>query len=144
MVDSVSKKVVHIDFPSQFAKSSPGKGAFSVTGLDYDLETATTDPPPLTADAFAAAGRDRIPPPRTSNDFLPDLIAENHKKAGKEFKLRDDIKPLHVTQPEGVSFTMHGNELEWQKWKMHICTSVLSGSRPIPQLRYSDRRAADE
>ena len=121
MVDSVAKKVVHIDFPSQFAKASPGNGAFSVTGLDYDLESAKTYPPTLQDDAFTAASRDRLPPPLTRNDFLPDLIAENYKKEGKEFKLRDDIKPLHVTQPEGVSFKMNGNELEWQKWKMHIC-----------------------
>jgi primary-amine oxidase len=33
---------------------------------------------------------------------------------------RTDLKPLIISQPEGVSFTMNGNELEWQKWKMHI------------------------
>ena len=42
-------------------------------------------------------------------------------------KFRDDIKPLHVVQPEGVSFKMDGNVLEWQKWKMHI-----GGSAPLP------------
>lgn len=36
------------------------------------------------------------------------------------FKLRDDVKPLHVVQPEGVSFKVNGNELEWQNWKMHV------------------------
>jgi primary-amine oxidase len=56
-----------------------------------------------------------------SGDFLPDLIEENLKKEGKEFKLRDDLKPLHVVQPEGVSFKVNGHEVEWQKWKMHIC-----------------------
>ncbi|KAH9958245.1 hypothetical protein BGW80DRAFT_1376540 [Lactifluus volemus] len=29
-------------------------------------------------------------------------------------------KPLHVVQPEGVSFKMDRHVLEWQKWKMHI------------------------
>ena len=48
-------------------------------------------------------------------DFLPDLLTEDPKH-----KLRDDIKPLHIIQPEGVSFKMNGHELEWQKWKMHI------------------------
>ncbi|KAH9960369.1 hypothetical protein BGW80DRAFT_1363628 [Lactifluus volemus] len=28
--------------------------------------------------------------------------------------------PLHVVQPEGVSFKMDRHVLEWQKWKMHI------------------------
>ena len=36
------------------------------------------------------------------------------------YKPREDLKPLHVLQPEGVSFKMNGNTLEWQKWKMHI------------------------
>jgi primary-amine oxidase len=33
---------------------------------------------------------------------------------------RKDVKPLHVVQPEGVSFKMDGHVLEWQNWKMHI------------------------
>jgi len=37
-----------------------------------------------------------------------------------EFQLRGGIKPLHITQPDGVSFKMDGNVLEWQNWKMHI------------------------
>lgn len=36
------------------------------------------------------------------------------------FTPRDDVKPLHILQPEGVSFKMNGHILEWQKWKMHI------------------------
>jgi primary-amine oxidase len=67
--------------------------------------------------ALDHSNRERIPPPTQAFDFLPDLIAENDKN----FKLRDDVKPLHIVQPEGVSFKMNGNELEWQKWKMHIC-----------------------
>ena len=38
----------------------------------------------------------------------------------EDYKPRTDVKPLHIVQPEGVSFKMTGNELEWQKWKMHI------------------------
>jgi primary-amine oxidase len=81
------------------------------------LSATTTVPPPLSADSFAAANRKRIATPRQPFDFLPDLMAENDKN----YKQRDDIKPLHVIQPEGVSYKMNGHELEWQKWKMHIC-----------------------
>ena len=35
-------------------------------------------------------------------------------------RLRDDIKPLEITQPEGVSFTLDGNLLRWQKWSMRL------------------------
>ena len=36
------------------------------------------------------------------------------------WKQRTDLRPLHIVQPEGVSFKMDGHELEWQNWKMHI------------------------
>lgn len=36
------------------------------------------------------------------------------------YEPRKDVKPLHVVQPEGVSFKIDGHVLEWQNWKMHI------------------------
>ncbi|MFC5995868.1 primary-amine oxidase [Pseudonocardia hispaniensis] len=33
---------------------------------------------------------------------------------------RSDRKPLQIVQPEGVSFTLEGNELSWQKWRMRV------------------------
>jgi primary-amine oxidase len=38
------------------------------------------------------------------------------------YKQRSDLKPLHIVQPEGVSFKMNGHVLEWQNWSMHIGT----------------------
>ena len=31
---------------------------------------------------------------------------------------RDGVKPLEITQPDGPSFTLEGNRLEWQKWSL--------------------------
>jgi primary-amine oxidase len=33
---------------------------------------------------------------------------------------RTDRKPLHITQPDGVSFTLDGHELRWQNWRLRI------------------------
>jgi len=33
---------------------------------------------------------------------------------------RKDLKPLEITQPEGPSFTVSGNEVSWQKWSFRI------------------------
>jgi primary-amine oxidase len=33
---------------------------------------------------------------------------------------RDDIKPLHITQPEGPSFQVEGHWVGWQKWQFRI------------------------
>lgn len=107
VVDSNLEKVLHIDFPAHY-KLSPNGTA--------ELTAPSTAPPSLDADSFASSKRERIPPPREPHNFLPDLLLETEKN----FKFRDDIKPLHIVQPEGVSFKMNGNELEWQNWKMHI------------------------
>ncbi len=34
--------------------------------------------------------------------------------------LRQDIKPLHITQPEGPSFEVDGHFVRWQKWQFRI------------------------
>ncbi|KAJ7104589.1 copper amine oxidase [Mycena crocata] len=104
--DSNEEKVLHIDVAAHY-KSTPNGPALSVT---------STQAPGLEADHFEHSNRDRIPPPRRAFDFLPDLMATNQK----DFKPRHDVKPLHILQPEGVSFKVTGTQLEWQNWKMHI------------------------
>lgn len=40
----------------------------------------------------------------------------------REFQatFRDDLKPLHISQPEGPSFQVEGHLIRWQKWQMRI------------------------
>lgn len=33
---------------------------------------------------------------------------------------RTDLKPVEIVQPEGVSFQVTGNQVEWQKWKFRV------------------------
>jgi primary-amine oxidase len=106
VIDSLAEKVVQIDFPPTYKRAKDGSAELSVS---------STEPCPLSEDSFTESKRERIPPPVKSYDFLPDLL-----QADPTHKPRDDIKPLHVLQPEGVSFKMDGNVLEWQKWKMHV------------------------
>lgn len=40
---------------------------------------------------------------------------------------RDSLKPINITQPEGVSFQLTGREIEWQNWKLHIGFSYREG-----------------
>lgn len=110
VVDVVTRKVLHIDFPAHYSYVDQEE-------KEHKLSATTTAPHPLDVTALDHSNRERILPPAQRFDFLPDLITEDDKN----FKLRDDLKPLHIVQPEGVSFKMNGHELEWQKWKMHIC-----------------------
>lgn len=40
---------------------------------------------------------------------------------------RNNLKPINITQPEGVSFKVTGREIEWQNWKLHIGFSYREG-----------------
>jgi primary-amine oxidase len=53
-----------------------------------------------------------VPPPRTMGEYRPHLVPG--------LRQRDDVKPLEITQPEGVSFTLDGNLLRWQKWSLRV------------------------
>jgi primary-amine oxidase len=46
-----------------------------------------------------------------SAEFFPEL------RGGST---RDDLKPLHVNQPEGPSFTVDGQLIQWQKWRFRV------------------------
>ncbi|KAI0288584.1 peroxisomal copper amine oxidase [Russula brevipes] len=120
VVDIVAGKVVHIDFLGT-----------------YPSALGSTRPPPLDKDSAERSQPFRVPPPLAPQDFLPDLIEDAAKKEGKDWKQREAPKPLHVVQPEGVSFKMDGHLLEWQKWKMHIAFSHREGIA-LSTITYND------
>lgn len=45
------------------------------------------------------------------NEIIPEL---------RPTPVRSDLKPLHVSQPEGVSFKVTGRLIEWQKWRFRL------------------------
>lgn len=51
------------------------------------------------------------------NEYIPELNT-----------LRQDLKPLHISQPEGVSFTVtDGNLVQWQKWRFRVGFNFREG-----------------
>lgn len=34
--------------------------------------------------------------------------------------VRTSLKPIDITMPEGPSFSVNGNEVQWENWKMHV------------------------
>ncbi|MBD1910222.1 MULTISPECIES: primary-amine oxidase [unclassified Leptolyngbya] len=51
--------------------------------------------------------------------------------------MRKDIKPLHITQPEGPSFEVEGHHIRWQKWDLRIGFNPREGL-VLYQVGYED------
>ncbi|KAL4796166.1 copper amine oxidase [Aspergillus venezuelensis] len=55
-----------------------------------------------------------------------------------DFKPRTDIKPYNVIQPEGASFTVTGNLIEWQKWRLRVGFHTRDGL-VLQNITYDNR-----
>jgi primary-amine oxidase len=50
--------------------------------------------------------------PRIMGEYVPRFVPDQ--------TLRDDVKPVEITQPDGVSFTLDGHALAWQQWTLRL------------------------
>ncbi|MBS1677775.1 MAG: primary-amine oxidase [Actinobacteria bacterium] len=50
---------------------------------------------------------------------------------------RTDIAPLEIVQPDGPGFRLDGNEIAWQRWRMHIGLHPVDGL-VLSHIRYED------
>jgi primary-amine oxidase len=50
---------------------------------------------------------------------------------------RQDIKPLEITQPAGPSFTVDGNQVQWQNWNFVVGFNAREGLT-LHHVRYND------
>jgi primary-amine oxidase len=66
-----------------------------------------------------------LPPNRAS--YLPE----------DQPRLRDDLKPISITQPDGPSFTVEGNLVKWQKWQFRVAFDPFEGL-VLHQIAYDD------
>lgn len=51
---------------------------------------------------------------------------------------RTDIKPINITQPEGVSFKVEGRVIDWQNWKVHVGFNYREGI-VLNNITYNDK-----
>jgi primary-amine oxidase len=58
-----------------------------------------------------------VPLPRASADL----------DVGSVGKLRKTPKPLHLTQPQGPTFEVHGHEVRWQNWRFRYALHPREG-----------------
>ena len=67
-------------------------------------------------------------------------VPKHDSNYAEEFqaKTRHDLKPIDVTQPEGVSFTMEGRRIKWHDWDILIGFNAREGLT-LHDIRYADR-----
>jgi primary-amine oxidase len=80
-----------------------------------------------------------VPLPAVS-DTDTDPVAAGSYRAEDQPRLRDDLRPIAVTQPEGPSFTLEGNLVRWQKWRLRIGFDPYEGL-VLHQVAYEDDAA---
>jgi primary-amine oxidase len=56
----------------------------------------------------------------TPSAGFPEVQGEYVPKHVPGLRERTDLRPLEIRQPEGVSFTLDGNALSWQGWRMRL------------------------
>ena len=67
------------------------------------------------------------PIPRTKHNYDPETWKDT----------RRDLKPLHITQPEGPSFTVNGWRVDWQNWSFRVGFTPREGL-VLHRLSYRD------
>ncbi|MDG4666615.1 primary-amine oxidase [Mycobacterium sp. 236(2023)] len=70
--------------------------------------------------------------PQVMGEYVPSHIPERLLSTGRE-----PLKPLHITQPEGPSFTLDGNLLRWQNWSLRVGFNHREGMT-LHTVRYRD------
>lgn len=53
-------------------------------------------------------------------------------------QVRDTVKPYHVSQPEGPSFSISGNKISWEKWTMRVGFNYREGMT-LHDVRFDGR-----
>lgn len=89
--------------PGGNAYARPLEGVFGLVDVDHGELVHFED-------------RDPVPLPAERGEYRADRTA-----------LRTDVRPIHISQPEGPSFTVHGHEVRWQKWRLRVGFSTREG-----------------
>lgn len=78
-----------------------------------------------------------VPLPPAAGNYSPDTITDV-ANTPRFPSVREAPKPLEITQPEGVSFTVRGHEVRWQQWRFRVGFNAREGLT-LHTVSYQDR-----
>jgi len=99
-----------------YYRSSPGDNQYAHP-LDFSVVLDTEAEEVLSVDVRRVNG-ERTAVPIQEHNYMPEFIADGYV---------DCLKPIDITQPQGVSFQMRGNELSWANMRMHVGFNYREG-----------------
>jgi primary-amine oxidase len=74
--------------------------------------------------------------PAHPGNYSPELMFDPENRPAFS-QLRDDLKPIEISQPAGPSFTVQGWAINWQKWSLRVGFNPREGL-VLHQLGYTD------
>jgi primary-amine oxidase len=78
-----------------------------------------------------------VPLPPKAGNYVPELMFDDDNRPAHT-QLRQDVRPIEITQPEGPSFTVDGHAVSWQKWRLRVGYTPREGL-VLHQIGYEDR-----
>ncbi len=78
------------------------------------------------------------PVPAQAGNYTPQGIQATTNSPSFPAGVRTDVKPISITQPEGVSFRVEGQQVSWQKWRFRVGFTPREGL-VLHLLEYQDR-----
>ena len=118
--------------PLTWMRSAPGEHGYArpVEGLivTVDMDTMTV---------VDVADHGVVPIPSQPGNYAPEFMFDPANRPAFS-ALRDDLKPISITQPEGPSFTVDGWSVSWQKWQLRVGFNAREGL-VLHQIGYADR-----
>ena len=118
--------------PLTFVRTAPGDNGYArpVEGLitEFDLDRMAV---------IAVEDHGVVPLPPKAGNYTAEGIT-NPNNVPHFPATRDGLKPVSISQPEGVSFRIDGHEVEWQKWRFRLGFNMREGI-VLHTVSYDDR-----
>lgn len=86
--------------------------------LDFAVVVDTEKEEVLRIDIRKVDGK-RVPIPRQQHNYFPALVRDGY--------VYERLKPIEITQPQGVSFSLERNRISWAGFEMHIGFNYREG-----------------